>query len=53
MKKILLLVLCALTTMGARAQDVEVTYPVITGLGSDKFIITVNFQYGNSRPIGC
>lgn len=42
MKKILLLVLCALTTMGARAQDVEVTYPVITGLGSDKFIITVN-----------
>ena len=42
MKKILLLVLCALTTMGARAQDVEVTYPVITGLGNGKFIITVD-----------
>ena len=42
MKKILLLVLCALTTMGAKAQDVEATYPVITGLGTGKFIITVN-----------
>lgn len=41
MKKIILLMLCALTTIGVMAQD-EVTYPVITGLGSDKFIITVN-----------
>ena len=42
MKKVLLFTIAVLFSVVSFAQDETVTYPVVTGLGSGKYIITVN-----------